>query len=61
MNSPRTMPCVLVLPPRSNPPGFQRPRICCLKVVMIESVKLLFVGQRPFFGDLQAFVGALAS
>ena len=29
MNSPRTMPCVLVLPPRSKPPGFQSPRICC--------------------------------
>ena len=37
MNSPRTMPCVLVLPPRSKPPGFQRPRICAVKLAMIES------------------------
>ena len=28
MNSPRTMPCVLVLPPRSKPPGFHRSLIC---------------------------------
>ena len=37
MNSARTMPCVLVLPPRSKPPGFHRPRICCVKLAMIES------------------------
>ena len=38
MNSARTMPWVLVLPPRSNPPGFQSPRICALKVSMIDWV-----------------------
>ena len=30
------MPCVLVFPPRSNPPGFQSPRICVVKLSMIE-------------------------
>src|SRR4051794_4005504 len=39
MNSPRTMPCVLVFPPRSNPPGFHRPRICCSKLETIEASK----------------------
>src|SRR5499426_207862 len=36
MNSARTMPWVLVFPPRSNPPGFQSPLICALKVSMID-------------------------
>src|SRR6266404_5258804 len=36
MNSPRTIPCVLVFPPRSKPPGFQSPRICVVKLDMIE-------------------------
>ncbi len=36
-SSPRTTPCVLVLPPRSNPPGFHSRRICCSKLEMIES------------------------
>src|SRR6478672_636287 len=30
------MPCVLVFPPRSNPPGFQSPRICVVKLSMTE-------------------------
>src|SRR5664279_4847756 len=37
MNSSRTMPCVLVLPPRSNPPGFHNRRICLPKLSMMES------------------------
>src|SRR4051812_34417372 len=37
MNSPRQMPCVLVLPPRSMPPGFHSRRICCSKLEMMES------------------------
>ena len=37
VNSPRTMPCVLVFPPRSKWPGFQSPRICAVKVVMMSS------------------------
>src|SRR6266403_1890644 len=31
------IPCVFVFPPRSNPPGFQSPRICFSKVEMMES------------------------
>src|SRR5438132_6684667 len=36
MNSPRTIPRVLVFPPRSKPPGFHSPRICVVKLDMIE-------------------------
>ena len=35
MNSARTIPCVLVLPPRSKWPGFQSPRICAVNASMI--------------------------
>ena len=57
-NSPRTMPCVLVLPPRSKPPGFQSAASGWSKLAMIESQVGLFVRNRPFFGDRQAFVRA---
>jgi len=59
MNSARTMPCVLVLPPRSNPPGFHSSRICLPKLSMMESPTPLHP-DRPFLGDLEAFVGTLA-
>ena len=57
MNSARTMPCVLVLPPRSNPPGFHSSRICFSKAVDDGVDVRVFVRNRPFLGDLQAFVG----
>ena len=60
MNSARTMPWVLVLPPRSNLPGFQSPLICALKVSMIDWVRLLrsagirsSASFRPSFGRCQ--------
>ena len=59
MNSPRTMPCVLVFPPRSKPPGFQSRRICCSKLAMIESshasssgIGLSSARANPSFGRL---------
>src|SRR3954462_4110126 len=37
MNSPRQMPCVLVFPPRSIPPGFHSFLICAVKALITES------------------------
>ena len=59
MNSARTMPCVLVLPPRSKPPGFHRPRICCLEAGDDRVDELLFAGQRLFLRERELLVDAL--
>ena len=52
MNSARTMPCVLVLPPRSKPPGFHRPRhLLAGSSSMIESTNSSSPGKQPFLGQ----------
>ena len=54
MNSARTMPCVLVLPPRSNPPGFQSGASAAWKLAMIESTNSSSPGKQPLLGERRA-------